>query len=218
MPAGIDLLLAVAEAGAEDAGDALVPGQLDEGLGVGNADQLGGLRAIADIVLVAVDEEIGGRAIDQLEAPLGDALPMIGRHALADDATRDGNELVVDVLDPQLLDLLPDLLHQLFAAFGVNMNFQVGHVLPLFSVFSLSSLRSIDRSVPRPRSSPVSFARLAPREGAVGGGMQPAFGEAREAEGLEELAALPADILGDELADADHLVAMVRISDHIDVV
>ena len=68
MPAGIDLLLAVAEAGAEDAGDALVPGQLHEGLGIGNADQLGGLGAIADVVPVAVDEEIRGRAIDQLEA------------------------------------------------------------------------------------------------------------------------------------------------------
>src|SRR5262249_55072160 len=91
MPARIDLLLAVAEAGAEDAGDALVPGKLHEGLGIGNADQLGGLGAVADIVLVAVDEEIGGRSIDQLEALFRDALPVIRRHALADDAPGDGD-------------------------------------------------------------------------------------------------------------------------------
>ena len=58
MAARIDLLLAVAEAGAEDAGNALVPGQLTKGLGIGNADQLGGFRAIADVVPVAVDEQV----------------------------------------------------------------------------------------------------------------------------------------------------------------
>src|SRR5262249_60605184 len=120
-PAGIDLLLAVAEAGAEDAGDALVPGKLHEGLGIWDADQLGGLGAIADIVSVAVDEEIGGRAVDQLEAAFRHALPMVGRHALADDAPPNRDELVVDILDPPLLDLLANLLDEPPAAPGADM-------------------------------------------------------------------------------------------------
>ena len=116
MAAGIDLLFAVAEAGAEHAGDALVPGQLHEGLGIGNADQLRGLGAVADVVLVAVDEEVRGRTIDQLEAPLRDRLPVICRNALADDAAGDRHELIVDVADAELLDLGADLLDELFAA------------------------------------------------------------------------------------------------------
>src|SRR5438270_13145994 len=86
MSAGIDPLLAIAEAGAEDPGHALVPGQLNEGFRVGDADQFRGLRTVADVIAVAVDEEIGRRAIDELEAALRDALPMVGRDALADDA------------------------------------------------------------------------------------------------------------------------------------
>jgi hypothetical protein len=47
--------------------------------------------------------------------------------------------------------------------------------------------------------------------------MEPAFGEAGEAERIEQVAVIAADIVGDQLADADHLVAMVGIRDHIDV-
>ena len=130
VPAGIDLLLAVAEAGAEDAGDALVPGQLHEGLGIGNADQLGGLGTVADVVLVAVDEQVGGRAVDQLEAALGDRFPMIGRDALADDAAGHRDELIVDVGDAKLLDLGAHLLDEFLAAFLVYVGLEVGHGIP----------------------------------------------------------------------------------------
>src|SRR5687767_15895663 len=48
--------------------------------------------------------------------------------------------------------------------------------------------------------------------------MEPAFAIAREAERLEQLRFLAQDLLGGELADTDHLVAMVRIGDHEDIV
>src|SRR5690606_40045066 len=50
VPSRVDLLLAVPEAGAEDPRDALVPGQLHEGFRIGDADQLGGFRPVADVV------------------------------------------------------------------------------------------------------------------------------------------------------------------------
>src|SRR5581483_8421745 len=107
--------------------DALVPGQLHEGLGIGDADQLRGLRAVADIALVAVGVEVRGRAVDQLEATLGDRFPVIRRNALADDAPRDRDELVVDVLDVEFFDLGADLLDQLFPAFRFDMCLEVSH-------------------------------------------------------------------------------------------
>src|ERR1700730_7530378 len=59
---------------------------------------------------------------------------------------------------------------------------------------------------------------LAPRERTVGSWMQLALGETREAERLQEIARPAADILGHEMADADHLIAVVRVGNHIDVV
>src|SRR5215469_17798315 len=47
--------------------------------------------------------------------------------------------------------------------------------------------------------------------------MQLSLGEAREAEGLEQVARLSADVVGHELADADHLVAVIGIRDDVDV-
>src|SRR3546814_3103001 len=61
--------------------------------------QLRGLGPVADIVLVAVDEQVGGRPVDQLEAPLCDRFPVIGGNPLADHAASHRDELVVDVLN-----------------------------------------------------------------------------------------------------------------------
>jgi hypothetical protein len=62
---------------------------------------------------VPVDEEVGGRAVDELVAVLGDLLPLRRDDALAVDVTRDRDLLEEDVLDPALVDQpadLPDLL------------------------------------------------------------------------------------------------------------
>ncbi len=122
-------LLAVAEERAEDAGDALVPGQLAEGFGLGDADELGGLGAVAQVRAVSVGEEIDGGAVDELEALLGDALPVVGRDALAADAPGDGDELQVEIVDPQLVDQLAHLRHLLGAAGGVDEGFDVGRTV-----------------------------------------------------------------------------------------
>ena len=108
-------LLAIAEQRAQHARHALVPGQLHEGLGLGNADQLGGLGPVAEIVAAPVDEEIHGRAVDELEALLRHGFPMVGRDALAHDAAGHRHELQVEILDPELVDLLADLLDELLA-------------------------------------------------------------------------------------------------------
>ena len=70
-PPGIDILLPIAETGAEDARDSLVPGKLHECLRIGNADEFGRLRPVADILPVAIDEEVRRRAVDELESALG---------------------------------------------------------------------------------------------------------------------------------------------------
>src|SRR3990172_8405958 len=109
MPAALVVFLAIAEAGAEHARNALVPRQLNERLGIGNADQLGGLGAVADVLAVAIAEEVCGRTIDELEALRRRALPVIRGDALADDAARHRDELIVDVGDAELVDLLAHL-------------------------------------------------------------------------------------------------------------
>ena len=67
MTAGILPLFPVAETSAEHSCDALVPWQLTEGLGVRNSDQLRGFRAVADVLTVAIEIQIRGRAVDELE-------------------------------------------------------------------------------------------------------------------------------------------------------
>src|SRR5437763_16464872 len=57
---------------------------------------------------------------------------------------------------------------------------------------------------------------LAPRKRAVGGRMQFTLGETREAKRLQQLARPPADVLGHQLADAAHPIAVVRIGHHVD--
>ena len=108
--AGVDVLLAAAEQGAEHAGDLRVPRQLRERLGIGHADQLARLGAVADVVAMAVDEQVRRGAVDELEALAGHALPVLRRHALAHHAAGDRCELVVDVLDALGIDLATHLL------------------------------------------------------------------------------------------------------------
>lgn len=42
--------------------------------------------------------------------------------------------------------------------------------------------------------------------------------EAREAKGLEQWVIAPGELLGDQLADADHLIAVIRIGDDENIV
>ena len=119
-------VLAAAEAGAPDARDLGVPRQHLERLGLGQADELGGLGAVADVLAVPVDEEVGGRAVDELEALARHRLPVRGGHALAHDPARDRDELVVDVRHARSVDLLAHVLDQLIAPRGTHELFEVG--------------------------------------------------------------------------------------------
>src|SRR4029079_7926766 len=56
-----------------------------------------------------------------------------------------------------------------------------------------------------------------PWERAVRHGMQLALGVARKPQWLQQPRFLAANLLGGELADADHLVAVIGIGNHIDV-
>ena len=73
--AGIVALLAVAEQRAPEPRHPLVPGELHEGLGLGDADQLGRLRPVAEIVAAPVEEQVHGGAVDELEALLRHRFP-----------------------------------------------------------------------------------------------------------------------------------------------
>ncbi len=123
-------LLAVPEAGAVHAGHALVPRKLAEGFRIGDANELGRLRAVTDVVAVAINKQISGGAIDQLESPLGGALPVIRGNTLADDASGNGNELVVDVVDTERVDLLAHFLDQRRAPRPVHVGFEIGIGFP----------------------------------------------------------------------------------------
>src|SRR6185503_1911562 len=101
-----------------------------------------GFRAVADILLVAVDEQVGSGAVDQLEAALGGRFPMVGGDALADDASRHRDELVVDVSDAQFLDFLPHLLNKLGAARLLDMGFQIGHRGPPLPILHSRACRA----------------------------------------------------------------------------
>ena len=73
---------------AVDPGDALVPREDRERVEVGDRRQLGLLRPEADVVAVAVGEQVGGRAVDELVAPLGDLREERGDDALAHHPAR----------------------------------------------------------------------------------------------------------------------------------
>jgi hypothetical protein len=66
---------------------------------------------------------------------------VIGGDALADDPPGDRDELEVDVGDPQLVDLLADLLDQLGAAWCFYVCFKIRHGFPL----SFLDLRRLGR-------------------------------------------------------------------------
>ena len=117
----------VAEARAEHARDPLVPRQLHERLGIGNADELGGLGPVADVLFVTIHEQVGGRAVDQLKTALADRLPVVGGDTLAHDAASDRDELIVDVLDAELVDLGAHLLDDVAAALDADVCFQCRH-------------------------------------------------------------------------------------------
>ena len=95
---------------------ARVPRQLGEGVEVGDGGQLGLLGAEADVVAGAVGEEVGGGAVDELVAALGDLPEERGDDALAHHPARDRDLLEEDVLDPLALDPARDLLDPLAAA------------------------------------------------------------------------------------------------------
>ena len=113
-------LLPVAEAGAPDAGRLRVPRQRHEGVRLRDPDELRRLRPVADVLAVPVDEQVGRRAVDELEALGRHRLPVLRRDALAHDPARDGGELVVDVGDPQAVDLLADACDLSIAPVGGN--------------------------------------------------------------------------------------------------
>src|SRR6266508_1829158 len=82
---GLIALLAVTEQRAPESRHPLLPGELHEGLGLGNADELRRLRPIAQILAAPVEEEIHGGAVDELEALIRHAFPMVGGDAFAAD-------------------------------------------------------------------------------------------------------------------------------------
>jgi hypothetical protein len=69
--------------------DARIPGQHLEGVEVRHRGELGLLGAEADVVAVAVGEEVRGRAVDELIALLGHLREERRDDALAHDAARD---------------------------------------------------------------------------------------------------------------------------------
>src|SRR5581483_3963652 len=185
-------LLAVAEQGAPQPRNALVPRELHEGLGLGDADQLGSLGAITEIFATAVDEEVHGGAIDELEALPRHALPVVGRDALAHDAAGDRHELEIEIVDSEFVDLAADLSNQLLALRVVYEALDVRLLL--------ISGRGVVHGAP---------LHSTPRERTVRYGMKLALGEAAEAKRLEQSALLAHHLLRHQLADADHLVAVI---------
>ena len=124
--AGFLALLAVPEQRAPEPRDPFVPGELHEGLRLGNADQLGSFRPVAEIVTAAVEEEIHGGAVDELEALLRHTLPMVGRDALAHDAAGHRHELQIEVIDAERVDLLADLGDELLALWVLDEALDIG--------------------------------------------------------------------------------------------
>src|SRR5215207_674992 len=95
---------------AEHTRDTRVPWKLSERGEVRHGRELGLLGAEADVVAGAVDEEIGGGAVDELIALLRDLREEGGDNALPHDASRYRDLLEEDVLDALRLDLLGDRL------------------------------------------------------------------------------------------------------------
>ena len=75
-----------------------------------------------------VQEQVDGRAVDQLEAAFGDQFPVIRRDALAADPAGDRYELHVEILDSQFVDLAAHLFDQLVPAVLLHKGFDIHHV------------------------------------------------------------------------------------------
>jgi hypothetical protein len=83
--------------------------ELLERVDVGDGRELRLLGAEADVAVALVDEEVGGRAVHELVAGLGDLLPLRRGNALSVHVAGDRHLLEEDVLDPLLVDQLADL-------------------------------------------------------------------------------------------------------------
>src|ERR1700678_3685285 len=78
--AGLLRFLTVAETSAKDPADSFVPWQLDESFRIRNAHQLGSLGPIADVITMAVHEQVGHRSVDQLKTVLSHLFPVVRRN------------------------------------------------------------------------------------------------------------------------------------------
>ncbi len=92
-----------------------VPRQALERVEVRDRGQLGLLGPEPDVVLLAIREQVGGGAVDELVAALGDPWEPARDHALAVDVAADRDLLEEDVLDPLALDLVRELRDPLCA-------------------------------------------------------------------------------------------------------
>ena len=156
-------LFPVAEQGAPDTGDALVPGQLAEGLGLGDSDQLLVLRPVAEIFAMPVDEQVDGRAVDQLKAALGHRFPVIRRDALAANPAGDRHELEIQILDPHLVDLLAHLFDKIVPALLLHKGFDIHHVaVPSWRALPgpVASLRQLTQPIPTIKLDPTERSRM----------------------------------------------------------
>ena len=129
--AAVHFLLAAPEQRAPHPGRSPVPGQGHERLRLADADQLAGLGAVADVVAVAVGEEVGGGAVHELEALAGDHAEVLGRDPLAHDPARHRDELAVQVPDVVGLDAGLHLCDLLLASIGLDEPLKIsGHCSP----------------------------------------------------------------------------------------
>ena len=104
---------------AVDPRDSLIPRQHGERVEVGDRCQLGFLGTEADVVAVAVGEQVGRGAVDELVAALGDLRKERRHDALAHHPARDRDLLEEHVLDPTLLDQMRQLCDLLGTPGGV---------------------------------------------------------------------------------------------------
>ena len=153
-------LFPIAEQRAPHAPDALVPGQLAEGLRLGDAHQLLVVRPVAEVLAVPVQEQVDRRPVHELETALGDRFPVVCRDALAANPSGDRHELEVDVLDPQLLDLAAHLSDQFVPAFLPYEGFDIRHAAvpswraapsPVWSTRPIQTISLVPAGRPRMR-------------------------------------------------------------------
>ncbi|MPL88364.1 hypothetical protein SDC9_34384 [bioreactor metagenome] len=121
----VRILEAVIE-GAEDARDALVPGQLAEGVGVGQRDAFHRVAVEPDQAALEVRGDVGDAAHPGLHALARLGLPVPRRGGLAHHAAGDRDVLVVDVIDAKRVDLAAHALDQRGAAGRLDLAVIVG--------------------------------------------------------------------------------------------